>query len=119
MDIADQNQWMVLGRTLGSLILVVGLILTLAWLAQKYFQPEKWAKTFGSKIRIVQSLPLGNKSKLLLIDVHGKRLLLGQSAQGISLVSEIEKVEDESSVSSLDLASCSQDFSDKENIRVS
>ena len=101
------------------MIFVIGLILGLAWLAKKYFQPEKWAKTFGSKIRIVQSLPLGNKSKLLLIDVHGKRLLLGQSAQGISLVSEIENVEDEPSVSNLDSTAHSQAFSDKESMRVS
>lgn len=63
-----------LGQTLLWLIVVVGLILLLAWLAKRlggvHFQN-------AAGIKMLSMLPVGHKEKIALIQVGEKQLLIG------------------------------------------
>lgn len=74
---ADISQWWMLVKTLGALALILGLIFGLSYLAKRYFQPGKFAKNFSKGLRVIQSLPLNQKSKLILVEVEGRKLLIG------------------------------------------
>ena len=69
-----------LPQLLASLFVVLGLILAAGW-AVKRFQLLGNRNT-GS-LRIISSLALGPKERLLLVDAGERRLLLGVSAAGI------------------------------------
>jgi len=88
----DSSQWMMLLRALGSLALVLALIFTLSWLARRYFQPKKWSKSF-SGIRVVQSLPLGAKKRLMVVEVENRKLLIGVGADSISAICDFGAAE--------------------------
>jgi len=44
-------------------------------------------------VKLVDAIPLGTSGKLAVVDFAGKRLLLGVSRTGISLLSETEAVD--------------------------
>ena len=79
----DGSQWMMLLRAVGSLALVIGLIFALAWAAKKYWRPERWAAQVGA-IKILQSLNVGPKTRLMIVEVDGKRLLLGVGSESVN-----------------------------------
>lgn len=81
---ADLSQGMVLVKTILSLAAVVGLIITLSWAAKKYLRPEKWAGQSLSNIQIIQMFAIEPKKKLLIVEVDGKRMLLGVAENSIS-----------------------------------
>lgn len=63
-----------------SLVLVVGLIVGGAWLVKRL---QVLGPRNSGSLRIVASLALGPKERLLLVQAGERRLLLGVSAQGI------------------------------------
>jgi flagellar biosynthetic protein FliO len=85
----DGSQWMMLLRTLGSLALVVGLILALAWVAKRFLRLDRWSSV-GSEIKILQSFMLGAKRQLMVIEVEDKRILIGVAQDSISTICELE-----------------------------
>lgn len=70
-----------LGQTLLWLIVVVGLILVLAWLAKRlggvHFQN-------AAGIKMLSVLPVGNKEKIALVQVGDKQLLIGITAASVN-----------------------------------
>jgi len=56
------------------LMLTVGLILLLGWLAKR---TQGFGLQGGKHFRILQSLPLGQKEKAVLIELDGNKILLG------------------------------------------
>jgi flagellar protein FliO/FliZ len=71
-----------LGGAVFALVLVVGLILLLSWLARRV--PGLGGSTGGANpaLRIVGSLALGPRDRLVVVDVGGTQLLLGVGAGG-------------------------------------
>lgn len=71
-----------LGGAVFALVLVVGLILLLSWLARR--MPGLGASGAGANpaLRIVGSLALGPRDRLVVVDVGGTQLLLGVGAGG-------------------------------------
>ena len=72
-----------------ALVLVVGLIIGLAWLV-------KWTSKMagpGSKslIKVVTQIPIGVKEKLVIVKVSDKYLLLGLTAQNISILQSFDE----------------------------
>ncbi|MBN6150075.1 flagellar biosynthetic protein FliO [Xanthomonas sp. AmX2] len=64
-----------------ALLLVLGLIVGLAWLLKRMpgsgFRP-------ADGLRVVASLSVGAKERVVVVDVNGEQLLLGVSPGGIS-----------------------------------
>ncbi|MGL5758607.1 flagellar biosynthetic protein FliO [Plesiomonas sp.] len=79
-----------IGMVLLSLLLVLGLIIGLGWLAKRLRLP------FHSKgsIQIEQQQALGQRERLLIINVEGQRLLIGVTPQNISLLSILDSMQE-------------------------
>jgi flagellar protein FliO/FliZ len=66
--------------TVFALLLVLGLIVGLGWLLKRMpgsgFRP-------AAGLKLVASLPLGPKERVVVVEVNGEQLLLGVAAGGI------------------------------------
>lgn len=67
------------GGTVFALVFVLGLIFALAWLAKRM---PGVAGGSNRALRVVASLSLGPREKVVVVDVGGKQLLLGVGAGG-------------------------------------
>lgn len=71
----------------GSLLIVLALLFTMAWLHKKLA-----IKLPGSgHIKIVSSLMLGPRERLLVIEVQGKQRVLGVTAHQINMLFELDQ----------------------------
>jgi len=71
----------------GSLIIVLGLLFGLAWLYKKLA-----IKLPGSShIKIVSSVMLGPRERILVIEVQGKQRVLGVTSNQISMLFELDQ----------------------------
>ncbi|NII07655.1 flagellar biosynthetic protein FliO [Luteibacter anthropi] len=66
-------------RVLISLLGVVALIFFVGWLSRR---AQVRIRPGGRKIRVVESMPVGVKDRVMLIEVGGKQLLVGASPGG-------------------------------------
>lgn len=72
----------------GGLLLVVGLIFLMGYVMRRV---GPLAPQGGQHIRLVSSLPLGPRDRLLLVDVGGQQLLLGASPGRINTLHVFEE----------------------------
>lgn len=74
--------------TLGSLVLVIGVILLLAWLLKRMQGPA-----FGQQkgLKIVSQLPVGTKERIAVIQVGDEQLLVGITSHSIQTLTKLEK----------------------------
>ena len=80
------NAGISLGKMALSLLIVVLVVLALGWTFKKLT-----LRLPGSKhIKIISSLPLGPKERLLVIEIQGKQRVLGVTPQQINLLFELE-----------------------------
>jgi len=77
-----------------ALAVVVGAVYLLSYLARRGFTGFAAQRGRRSYIRVVESRYLEPKKALLLVEVAGEYLLLGNSADGISLIKQIDMMED-------------------------
>lgn len=66
-------------RVLISLLGVVALIFFVGWLSRR---AQARIRPGGQKIRVIESMPVGIKEKVMLIEVGGTQLLVGASPTG-------------------------------------
>ncbi|MGA7437750.1 MAG: flagellar biosynthetic protein FliO, partial [Luteibacter sp.] len=66
-------------RVLISLLGVVALIFFVGWLGRR---AQSRVRPGGRKIRLIESMPVGLKDKVMLLEVGGKQLLVGASPTG-------------------------------------
>ncbi len=78
------NPWQVIV----SLFLVIGLILALAWLARRIGGASLVG---GQHMKVLASMPVGTRERVLLIDVAGKQLLLGVAPGRVSCLHEFDQ----------------------------
>jgi len=71
-----------LGGAVFALVLVVGLILALSWLARRMPGLGGAAGASHPSLRIVGALALGPRDRLVVVEVGGTQLLLGVGAGG-------------------------------------
>lgn len=86
----DTSQWLLLLRALGSLAVVVLTILAAAWFFRRYFRPDQWGMQSFGQIKVLQTMPIGTKKKLLLVEVDEKRMLLGVGSDTIRHICELD-----------------------------
>ena len=77
-----------IGGTLFALALVLGLIFALAWLVRR--MPGLAGMRGGSGLRVVASLALGTRERLVVVEVGQTQLLLGTGAAGTRLLHTLE-----------------------------
>ncbi|GFO58577.1 flagellar protein [Geomonas silvestris] len=81
-------------RMLGSLVLVIGIILILYYLAGRYLKLPQGGGTPFSYIRVVETRHLAPKKSLMLVEVGGEYLLLSNTGEGINLIKQVEMLEE-------------------------
>ncbi len=77
-----------LATTLGSLVLVIGVILLLAWLLKRMQVP---ALGQPKGLRIVSQLPVGTKERIAVVQVGEEQFLVGITSQSIQTLAKLEK----------------------------
>ena len=77
-----------------ALAVVVGAVYLLAYLARRSVNGFGGNHGFRSYIRVVESRCLAPKKSLILVEVAGEYLLLSNGGDGISLIKQIDMVED-------------------------
>jgi flagellar protein FliO/FliZ len=76
-----------LGKTALALGLVLGCVFLCGWLARR-IGARPLAP--GKVMRVVSSTSLGQREKVVIVEVQGKWLVLGVTAQQVSALSEFE-----------------------------
>ncbi|MGY0614012.1 flagellar biosynthetic protein FliO [Vibrio sp. FJH11] len=74
--------------TLGSLVLVIGVILLLAWLLKRMKVPALGQQ---KGLRIVSQLPVGPKERIAVVHVGEEQFLVGITSQSIQTLAKLEK----------------------------
>ncbi|UXI00574.1 flagellar biosynthetic protein FliO [Photobacterium sp. TY1-4] len=80
---ADMN----IATTLAALILVVMVILFLAWLLKRMKLPG--IQGGDGTMKILRQLPVGQRERIVLLQVGEEQLLVGITQQNISLISKL------------------------------
>ncbi len=92
-----------------GLMAVLGIIFVLAWLSKRFNIATPGG---NSNMRLVSAMSVGQKEKLLLVEVEGEKLLLGVTPHQISRLKEYGKVVDSESLSGDDVPP-KTDFSER------
>ena len=77
-----------LATTLGGLIIVIGVILGLTWLLKRMRVGQMLGGS--SKIKVVSQMAIGQRERLAVVDVNGEQVLIGITAQQITLLKSLE-----------------------------
>jgi len=77
------------GRVMIFLLLVIGLIVLLAWLVTKV-RGTRFIPADG-QIRVIASQPLGIKEKIAVLQIGDKQIVVGVTAQQITLLTELDE----------------------------
>lgn len=81
-----------LAQMAGSLMLVIGIILVLYYLAGRLMKMPQGNRT--GYIRVVETKHLAPKKSLMLVEVGGEYLLLSNSGEGVTLIKQVEMLEE-------------------------
>ncbi|EDP59166.1 flagellar biosynthetic protein FliO [Vibrio sp. AND4] len=76
-----------LATTLGSLVLVIGVILLLAWMLKRMQVPALGQQ---KGLRIVSQLPVGTKERIAVVQVGEEQFLVGITSQSIQTLAKLE-----------------------------
>jgi flagellar protein FliO/FliZ len=76
-------------KMLASLALVIALMIAAMWVLKKYFYQAPAISSGNAMIDILSTRHLGPKNSFLLVEVLGQVLLVGVSAQEMSLLATI------------------------------
>jgi flagellar protein FliO/FliZ len=96
----------------GALAVVLGIIYLLTHLSRR-MQGMTGAKGRRSHIRIVETRHLAPKKSLMLVEVAGEYLLLSNGGDGVSLVKQIDMLEEIEVVELLDTPPARSRFQEK------
>ncbi|HJV48356.1 MAG TPA: flagellar biosynthetic protein FliO [Geothrix sp.] len=76
-------------RAFGSLVLVLGLAGLSLWALKKYGR-GRIPGSGGTKMRVEETLALGDRRFVSILEVEGERFLIAMTPQGINLVSRLD-----------------------------
>ena len=93
-----------LAQMVGSLVLVIGIILILYYLAGRFLKLGR-SQGGAGYIRVVETRHLAPKKSLLLVEVGGEYLLLSNSGEAVTFIKQVEMVEE---IEVVDEASCAK-----------
>ena len=76
-------------RAFGSLVLVLGLAGLSLWALKKYGR-GRIPGGGGGKLRVEETLALGDRRYVSILDAEGERFLIALTPQGVSLISRLD-----------------------------
>ena len=79
------------------LLFVLGLIIVAAWLMRRFSLLPTAA---GRHLRVVSGIMVGQRERVVIVEVQGQWLVLGVTAQNVNLLSSLPKPEDATSLPS-------------------
>ncbi len=79
------------------LIFVLGLIIAAAWLMRRFSLLPTAA---SGHLRVVSGVMVGQRERVVIVEVQGQWLVLGVTAQNVNLLSSLPKPEDAASLPS-------------------
>ena len=77
-------------QAIGKLLIVVGLLLVMGYLARKLLPGRFGGAALGDNLKLVQSLPLGQRRFVSLIEADGKRFLIGVTDNQVNLLKALD-----------------------------
>ncbi len=83
-------EWLAYLQSLGMLL----LILSILPIGLHFYRKYKVKNLSGGEIKIIEIKPITYKAQILLIEVQGKRYLIGLSDKGFSKLGELESDSD-------------------------
>lgn len=78
-------------RMLVAFAFVASLIIMIALIARRFMNGGASAKTKRAAVRVVQSIPLGMKRHLVVVDFEGARILVGMGPNGMQTLHSTPK----------------------------
>jgi len=79
-------------QVLVALGFVIALIFATAWIMKKV---QLVKPSFGRQIKVIESLSVGRKEKLLLVELNNTNLLIGVGSQSLNVLHEYSTLDDE------------------------
>jgi flagellar protein FliO/FliZ len=70
-----------------SFVFVIGLLLTLLWTLRKLQNGQGLLRKHTQRLQTVETLSVGTRQKIMLIRVDEREILVGVSAQNITVLS--------------------------------
>ena len=77
-------------QMMASLALVLGIIYLLYYVLNRWFKGAAIGKTRSGHIRVVETRYLAPKRSLMIVEVGGEYLLLGNGSEGVQLIKKLE-----------------------------
>lgn len=74
-------------KPLAGLVVILVMIFGLAWVVKK-FNINRYG--VDQNIKILSSFPLGDKEKIMVMEIYGQRMILGVTSNVINKISDIE-----------------------------
>lgn len=75
-----------------SVFISLAVVLLLAWLALKFLAGRMGSLGFpGKNIRIIETMPLGYRRSLHIVEVGSKVLLIGSTEGGVTLLAGLDR----------------------------
>jgi flagellar protein FliO/FliZ len=79
-------EWIQYLQGLGIILLILSLLPVMAHFYRKY----QVKSVIGHRIKVLEVKPISYKAQLLLIEVEGKRYLIGLTDKGLTLLTELK-----------------------------
>jgi flagellar protein FliO/FliZ len=77
-------------QMMASLAVVLGIIYLLYYVFSRWFKGVGMGKTRSGHIRVVETRYLAPKRSLMIVEVGGEYLLLGNGSEGVQLIKKLE-----------------------------
>jgi len=81
-------------QMLAALFLVIGLILLTYYISTRLMRKLPAIRPGGQHIRVLEVRPMGSRKALILIEINGEYLLLSSSGEQLSLIKQIDMLEE-------------------------
>ncbi|MBK8970146.1 MAG: flagellar biosynthetic protein FliO [Hahellaceae bacterium] len=76
------------GQVVAALATVVALIMVTAWFMRRFVGISGGA---GKQLRVIAAISVGNRERIAVVDVAGRQIVVGITAQQISSLGELEE----------------------------
>jgi flagellar protein FliO/FliZ len=77
-------------QMMASLAVVIGIIFLLYYISNRWFKGMAGGRGGSGRIRVVETRYLAPKRSLMLVEVAGEYLLLGNGSEGVRLIKKLE-----------------------------